>query len=307
MSKSRLFCFVSFLGLVAFTILAQPAHGQALLRYKFQVGQKCRLTSQQTMQMKMNMPGAEGQPPINSNTLMQFDWLVTAVDSAGVATLTQTARTVQMKMQGPQGMAMDYDSESDAKPEGLATMVAPVLGAMIGKSYVIRMDSQGNILDLKLPEGVADEMKKLPGMAQMGDMFSEEKMKDMSQLASFPEGPVKVGDTWNRTVTVKNPLTGNMTTDTKFSYLGPEVVKGRELEKIGQKVTLTFAQGGQIAIELTDQSNEGVLYFDNALGRFVRSDVKMKMTMQMSAMGQQFSQQMETTAKIELEPVTASE
>ncbi len=307
MFKSRVFRFVSLLGLAAFAILAQPAHGQTLLRYKFQVGQKCWLTSHQTMQMEMNMPGAEGQPPITSNTTMRFDWEITAVDSAGVATFTQTARKVQMKMQGPQGIAMDYDSESDDEPEGIAKMMAPVLGAMIGKPYVIRMDSQGNILELKLPEGVAEEMKKLPGMGQMADMFSEEKMKNMSQLAAFPEGPVKIGDTWSSTATVKNEVTGDMTTDTKFTYQGPEVVKGRELQKIGQTLTLSFAPGGKVAVKLTDQSTEGVLYFDNAQGRFVRSDVKTKMTMQMSMMGQQISQQIETSTTMELEPVTASE
>ena len=307
MFKSRVFCFMSFLGPVALTLFALPAHGQTLLRYKFEVGQKCRLTSLQAIQMKIDVPGTGEQAPVTSNTTMQFDWEITAVDSDGVATLTQTVRKVQMKAKGPQGPLMDYDSESGDEPEGLAKMVASVLGAMIGKSYEIRMDAQGNILDLKLPEGLADNMKKLPGMAQMGDMFSEEKMKDMSQLASFPEGPVKVGDTWNRSVTIKNPATGDMTTDTSFTYKGPEVVNGRELEKIGQEVKMTIGEGGQIAIKLTDQSSEGFLYFDNVLGRFVRNEYKMTIAMQTAVMGQQISQEIETTSTIELEPVTASE
>jgi Family of unknown function (DUF6263) len=288
------------IGLAVTAVGVLPAQGETLLRWKFEEGQKNSLVITQEMQMKMVMQ--ENPVLMTSTSTMEVDWEVMEIDEEGVATLTQTMERVQMKLQGPQGVMMEYDSESDEKPGGMAAMIVPMLEAMVGKSYSVRMSPQGNIVEMKLPQGLAERVAEVPGMAGMGDLFSEEGMKSMAEVATFPEKAVDPGDTWVRTATVGNPATGDMTMDSTFTYIGTEVVDGRELEKISMEMAMRIGEGGKAAVNISDQSSVGTIYFDNQLGRFVRSEGKMKMTMEMAMLGQEIKQEIENTTTAESTP-----
>jgi hypothetical protein len=305
MSIHRLSPVALLVGLVVTAAVSHPAQGETLLRWKFEQGQKSHNIMTQEMQMKMVI--SENPSHVTTTSTMEFDWEITALDDQGVATLTQTIERFRMKMQGPQGVMLEYDTQSDQEPEGMAVMMASAFGGMIGKSCITKMDSRGNILEIKLPQGLAENMSKLPGGAQLGSMFSEEGMKGMAEIATLPEDPVNPGDTWTRTATMKNPVTGDMTIETTFRYVGPEVRDGRELEKIAMEMKMHFGEGGNVTVKLTDQASEGTIYFDNELGQFVTSESKSTMKMQMSVLGQQIEQEIETSTTTERVPQRSSE
>jgi hypothetical protein len=305
MSIHRLSPVTLLVGLVVTAVASHSAQAETLLRWKFEKGQKTRMVITQEMQMKMVMQ--ENPVLMTTTSTMEFDWEVTALDEQGVATMSLTADRIRMKMKGPQGVIMEYDSQSDKKPEGMAAMMAPMFEGMLNKPYTTKMDSRGKILEMKLPQGLAESMNKLPGMAQLGDMFNEKSMKGMAQIATFPKKPLKPGDTWTRTATMKNPMTGDMITDTTFRYVGSEVRDGRELEKIAMEMKMRVGEGGNMKMEITDQSNTGTLYFDNAAGQFVSSDSKSKMKMKISVLGQEMEQEMEVQSKVESRPQESAE
>ncbi len=287
-------------GLAVTAAFAHPARGETLLRWKLEKGHKSRFVMAQEMQMTMVV--RENPILITSSSTMEADWEVTEVDDQGVATMTQTVDRIRMKLQGAQGVMMEYDSESDEKPEGMAAMMIPMLEAMVGKPCATKLDAQGNVLEMELPQGLAESVTQIPGRAGLGDMFSEEGMKRMAEIAVFPKEPVNPGDTWSRVATIENPVTGDMTVASAFRYVGKETVDGRELEKIAMEITMSVGEGGTATVSISDQSSEGLTYFDNVLGRFVRGEATSKMTMQISILGQEMKQEIESTTTTECTP-----
>jgi hypothetical protein len=306
MSIHRLSPITLLVGLVVTAVASHPAQAETLLRWKFEQGQKTRMVITQEMQMKMVM---QEKPIQTTNTsTMEFDMEVTALDEQGVASMSMTADRIRMKMKGPQGVMMEYDSQSDKKPEGMAAMMATVFEGMLdNKPYTTKMDPRGKILEMKLPQGFAESMNKLPGGAQLGSMFTEESMKGMAETATFPEKPLKPGDTWTHTTKMKNPVIGDLIEDTTSRYVGSEVRDGRELEKITLDVKMRVGEGGNVKMKIADQSNTGTLYFDNAAGQFVSSDSKTKMKMKISVLGQEMEQEMEIRSKVETRPKESAE
>ncbi|NLS98235.1 MAG: hypothetical protein GXX96_39400 [Planctomycetaceae bacterium] len=291
--------------LVAAVAVSVPAEGETLLHWKYEVGQKNHLIMTQDMQMKMVI---KDQTVLTTATwTMDLLWEVTAVDDQGVATMTETVTRIRMKIQGPQGVMMEYDSDSGEKPQGMAAMFAPMFDSMVNKPFVARMDPRGKVVEMTIPQGLAESMAKLPGGGQLGNALSEEGLKDMAEIVTFPETPVSPGDTWTCEASMKNPVAGNANVETTLRYVGPETRDGRELERIDLEMKFQFDEGEKAAIKVTDQSGSGTIYFDNALGRFTTSEGKMTMKMQISVMGQEMQQEMEVNTSAVCTPVEPSE
>jgi hypothetical protein len=271
------------------------ARAEKLLRWKFKTGDKNRFTMTQVMQSKVIFQ----EKPINTTMTnsLDFTWEVAAVDEKGVATLTQAIDRVRLKMQGPQGMAFEYDSRADKKPEGLAGMIAPVFEAMVGKSFNVKMDGRGKVLEVKFPKGLLESLKKVPGASQAGAMFTEESMKGMTEMGVLPEKPVNSGDAWKQESTMKNPFLGEIKIEVTYRYLGTESRDGKELDKIGLEMKMQSAPGkpGEMKAKIGDQESTGTLFFDEALGQFVGGTVKTTLKMQISLGGQNINQDIEMT------------
>jgi hypothetical protein len=189
----------------------------------------------------------------------------------------------------------------------MAAMLAPVLEAMVDKPFVARVEPRGKVVEMTIPQGLAESMAKLPGGGQFGNALSEEGLTSMAEIVTFPETPVSPGDTWTCEASMKNPFAGNANIETTLRYVGPETRDGRELERIDLQMKFQFDKGEQAAIKITDQSGSGTIYFDNALGQFTTSTGKMTMKTQISVMGQEMEQELELNSKAECTPVVSSE
>ena len=218
------------------------AYAQTLLRWKFKPGETIRyvITLDQTQKMQMGdkqpMPIAVAMTAITENV-----WKIESVDNEGVATITQTIDRMQMKMQGPQGVLVDYNTASDNEPTGMAKMLAQMANAMVKKATMLRMNPRGEILEAKPPQGLLESVKKLfPGAGSFGDFFTAEGMKKMQANMQMPEKPVTKGEIWTTKENLSLPAMFGSTLEVehKYEYLGPENRDGIEMEKIGYGMML---------------------------------------------------------------------
>jgi Family of unknown function (DUF6263) len=292
----------TWLGIVlAAGACAGQAFGQTTLRYKFQVGENLNYQVEQKMAMKMDV-GGQAQN-IDMGQTLTFVWHVNQVDRDGNAKMTQKIESVQMTMDTPMGK-MEYDSKSGKEMGGpFGPILNPIMKALAGAQFSLDMDPQGKPSHVQVPETLLDQIKKTPGLQAMGDMFSEEGLKRMVAQGGLvlPREPASKGTAWNDKAEIKMPF-GTMKVDTRYTFDGPVMRQGKELEEISLKpnVTMEPGQGGAFAVKLKEQDASGKAYFDNTAGRLVESTTKQDMNMEITAGGMTINQKIEQTTTLKL-------
>jgi hypothetical protein len=294
---------------VLLTFASLPsARADTVLRWKFKPGETLRYV----MHQKMVQKGEVGPAPITvtMNQTAEMSWAVTSVDSDGVASLTQTFTRMRIKMESPQGIMMDYDTASEEEPQGFLTMMAPVFDAMVNKPISMKVDPRGNASDVQIPQAMVDSWKKVPGMEQMGDMFSDEFMEKMSGLGAIPEKAVSPGDTWTDVTEGDLPMIGKMKVETMYEYLGSENRDGKQLEKIRVTQKMDISPGEKpvgIVMKIGEHDSTGITYFDNAAGRFAENQSKSTIKMEGTMGEQPIKMDTEMDIRMNLESVERSE
>ena len=290
----------------------QPAAGQKLLRWKLQSGAAFDYQIAQEIEQELK-PANSPVMKFNTSQTMALGWDVKSVAEDGTMTVEQVVQTFQMRMQSPQGIMMEYDSTSDEKPTGLATMLGPMLESFVNRPMLTVYTPRGEVKEMKLPQGFLDKVNQLAGGGQLGNLFSDDWMKQFSQMGVLPEDPVTPGYTWQSEATIKNPILGQMKVVTSSRYEGTEVRDGRSVEKISLTIQFTpdddqqtaEDEPGQSAAEadqdaekqpgmigIREQSGEGVLYFDAEAGLLYESQSRTKMKMSIDILGQKMEQDM---------------
>ena len=215
------------LAAVVFVAGSSTAQAQKLIRWKFTSGQTTRylVEQEQSQNIKIGDTAITMTVTVKINMTQKVD----AVDSQGVASVTQTIDRMQMKMSPPPGtdQGVDYDSDSPKPAEGIAAVLAPMIEALVKKPFTMKIDPRGQVTEMKLPAGLTEALAKAGGSMQ--GMFSEDALKQMTGqgMLALAEKPVAQGDTWPREVTVDMPMLGTMKTTTKYRYEGTEKARGQ--------------------------------------------------------------------------------
>jgi hypothetical protein len=188
-----------------------------------------------TYAMEMDMENSMQGQKMNSD--MNFDYDIEVLDNAnGVVTLKNTYKRITMSMNMP-NMNVDIDTDEPAKDTAVDMMTNPLgmmgnmFRSMKGKSFTMKVDAEGKVIEVAGIDQLADEMVKsmnLPeeakGMMQQSfkSQFNEESIKQtFSQAFSiFPNKPVKVGDTWNKDVSMGGMTAATMKTTYKVKEIG---------------------------------------------------------------------------------------
>ena len=281
------------------------AQAQKVLRWKFTPGQTLRYVMNQEQSQKIKA----GTTPITMTMTMTMNMTqkIESVDARGVASVTQTIDRIQMKMTSPQGIGLDYDSASGKPPEGLAKLMAPMFDAMVKKPFTMKMDPQGKVSDMKLPQGFVESVNKISGNP-MGGLFTEEGMQQMTGqgMAVLPEKPVSAGDTWTQQAGMAMPMLGRISVKNTYRYEGTEKRDGKELEKIANTLKMDISpqkdKPQPFEIKMTDQKMQGTTYFDNEAGRLVETKTGGTMKMTISVGGQQIEQDIDMSQTLRLAP-----
>ena len=284
-------------------LTGSAAHAQTKLAWKFKTGDKIKYTTDTDMKQSMTVGGMDIKTTMTQGT--EMSWSVGEVKE-GKANMAQKIERFRQKMDMPGGQGFEYDSKEGKKPEGpIGQLVGPLLEALAGAEFSLKMDPQGETTDVKISEELMKSIQENPALAQMGGMFSEDGVKNMVQQSSLslPKEAISKGKTWNKVVETKLPF-GVMKLDTTYTYQGPETRGNSQLEKIDtkSKVTLEPAAGANIDVKIKSADIQGTLYFDNQAGRIAELKQTQKMVMEITVMGQMLNSIQDQTTTLKLVP-----
>jgi hypothetical protein len=282
---------------------AGTAQAQKMLRFKFTPGQTFKYQMVQTMDLSMRQGENAVPMAFTTKQIMDMTWTVESVAAEGGIVIAQKTDRIQMKMQSAQGVVMEYDTASEEEPEGMARSVAPLYESMVREPIRTTLTPRGEVKDMKLPQGMLENLNKAVGQGPAGNVFSEDWMKQIGQMGVLPERPVQPGDTWTREDSWKMPGIGEQKVESSFRYEGPETRDGKTLEKIS--MSMRFKPGeekekGMVA--LSENEAEGINYFDAESGHAVETFVKLKMKVDINVLGQQMSQDIDMNMEMKLQP-----
>jgi hypothetical protein len=237
--------------------------------------------------------------------IMDMTWTVESVAAEDAVVIAQKTDRIQMKMQSAQGVIMEYDTASEKEPEGIALTFAPMYESMVREPIRITVTPRGEVKDMKLPQGMLENMNKAVGGGQAGNVFSEDWMKQIGEMSVMPERPVQPGDTWTREDSRRMPGIGDLKVESSYRYEGPETRDGKTLEKISMSMRFKpkeekVTEKGMVG--LRENETEGITYFDAESGHMVEAFVKLKMKMDINVLGQQMSQDIDMNMEMKLRP-----
>lgn len=276
------------------------ASGAEPLRWKFAPGETLKYTMEQQTSQGMKAQGQEIKTLLKQT--VDLHWSVKGV-AGGVADMTQTIDRVRTRIEGP-GQVFEFDSSAEKAPEGpIATLLTPLLKALVGAEFSFKMDGRGQLSDIKVPQKLIDSLRQAGPAATAGGMFSEEGMKNLISQSSLslPEGNVEKGANWKQQSKVPLPMIGTLLMDKTYTLAGEdEKAPGRSQITLDTKVTLEPAADSNVAVKIASQQGKGEFSFDNTAGRVVTSRVNDKLNMLISFNGQDLEQSTDTVTTMTL-------
>lgn len=267
---------------------AESSNKPVRLRLKFANGQ--RFDYQVALDTTYTIVGQKGES--SWTHALEVSWQVSSVDGEGVADASYLVHRLRTTL-APAGQAqMQADSANKNQGGPLADLMAPLFDVIIDKPIRMKIHPTGEISDVQLPRGMAEELKKIAASAAQS-LFSEDFLKQVIQASSpdFSPKPVSIGQTWTTTRETTNPKLGKQTTKTTYKYEGLEKRGDRKLAKISPRAEISFdaAKNAEGSAEIAKQNTSGAIYLDVEAGKLVESDVKSRMTLNCTLMGNKFT------------------
>jgi len=281
-------------------VVAETAVADTTLRWKFAAGQKRSYVLVQKTAMKMEVMGK----PIETSFSQTADitWDVKGIDKDGSADMTQTIDRVKFHMTGPTGN-VDLDTTKAEDLPGPLEAMSKMFRSMTGSPFTMKFTPRGELRDVVVPPKLIDALKNAgPAGAMLGN---DETLKNMTSqsIVAFPESAVATGKTWTALKKMPMPF-GTMVMDTTYTL---ESASG-PVENIGVdvKVKIEPKEGSPFDMKLKSQQAKGHYRFDNAAGFLKASELVQKLSMTVTAAGQEFTQDLETTVTMELKNDSAA-
>ncbi len=302
---------VPVLGMAILTLvwlgIVRPADADKLLRWKLRPGQSLQLVFQQETDMTTSLGGVDMRSTANMG--MSIQWDVADVSTDGTARISQSIRRLTMKMNVPGNQQVEFDSASPEQAEGLGQHLAATINPLVGVCFVQQMTNRGEITDVDLSEESQRSLQKSPAGEQLQKLFSHDGLQALLGQAAtvLPHHPVKPGDHWTGTSDLNSPA-GKLVMDATYTYVGTEEHDGRPLERIDVQIVVDFGNGADalgLDVEVSQQKNQGTIYFDEQLGQFVSSDIVQQMTMETKLGEQCHRQQLNTRLRMDVSETPA--
>jgi hypothetical protein len=255
------------------------------LAYNFEKGASVNMTMDYTMKMEMM-----GQV-MPMNMKMVADYKVNDITEEGNALLATTFKRMVMNMEGPQPMKFDSDVEADLESE-MGKMFKP----MINNPIETEMSTSGELLNFNMD-------KVLENMDEAQAAMIRQQIEPMSSqfaqnaFIALPQEPVKIGDVYDAGVieTGSGPMTMKM--NMKYKVLGISKDKNVVIFEPDGKFELNMdAEQGKI--ETNENTIGGWIVFNMKNGTLMRSQIDMKMDINVEQMGQKMPMKMDMNIKM---------
>ena len=272
---------------------AVRAEAQVTLQFKLAEGDVIRQVMTQEMVSSSNFQGRDVSSEMKQ--IAHLEQRIGEVAETGSAQVLQEITRMQMSMKMPFGQSFEYDS--DGENDQVPAMFGDLIGKMVGAEFQGTLAPTGKMTDITISEELRDALKKTPGNPFGAGKDEDVFQQIMSQSSvAFPDHPVKEGDSWSDEIIMKMPF-GEMKVDRTSTYQGTND-DGLHVIDISLEMTVKPGDNPQMKLSIKDSTASGKLLFDNEAGRIVNLDLKQTVTMEISAAGQQITQEVSTTTKL---------
>ncbi|MBX9791446.1 MAG: hypothetical protein K2Y37_21195 [Pirellulales bacterium] len=268
------------------------------LRWKFAPEQRFRYESQSETQTRTLFEGTDHKQTMQQKTVQS--WLVEKVADDGSATLRLAFDRWITRIDRP-GNLLEVDSASTKEPTGQEAVLLPLVKAVTGAPFSVKMSPLGATSEVTLPEILVKAVAARGQGNVAKEFFSEESLKAMVSQGSLklPADPIEPGKTWEDTKGHKG-----MKVTSVYTYVGPEPESSPPLARIEMTARIDWADAtvAGVKINIAEQSMEGVVHFDNEHGRLVDLEVTQKMALEYAQAGSKVRQEVQVHVTNKLLP-----
>jgi hypothetical protein len=271
-SVARSICSRHFIGIcTAIALMPTPAHGETKLRWKFTAGDKMRFETKTdtTQEIKDDLHHIK----MMETCICDVAWEIKHVTNDGTATVSRAVERIRYERSHSDEPPIAFDSQH---PQGstLPVKVANGCHLVIHKPFLAKVTAVGKVLEVYFPDELAAKLhKEVP--QNLGTLqFSPSYLKRWigQSFATLPEQSVAIGHTWE-----EQDFQRNQTSTTKFTLTGQEDYEGKQVDKIEMVGISQIDLPSELQVVAKQQSTTGKIYWDNACGSLVESNVRTKM------------------------------
>lgn len=258
---------------------ASVAHAQATLELKYPERTKSSTQTESVVNQTLTLAGNDILTKANTFTTSTSHIGTRAAD--GTLAIVEKVESLQSELD-LNGTKLQFDSANPDKKADLPQL-EPLLDlyrAVVKFPMTRTLEAKTNKLkSVTLPVG---EFEKLGEAAK--DRFSSEKLKKATEqaLVFLPDGPVKVGDKWERATEADLGGGQLMSFRTTYEYLGTVEQDGAKLDKIeGKAFEVSFAIVGNPMLQVTKSNlkikeSATTHLFDRERGHLVSKNAKVR-------------------------------
>ncbi len=265
------------------------------LEMKFKEGDVFKIVNRADQEISMKMMGMSNDVGQKFDFYLKQEVKSVAEDGSADIEVTYDRIVYEINM-ALMGQKITYDSEID-EPGG-ANPMADAMDPVVGKSFTMKLDKRGQVLEVTGLEAILDGMAASGGEANM-EAFKPENIKKTMQgiQAIYPDVLVGEGDTWG----AETDLSGDYPLDLKTTYKVEKI----ESDKIILGVDGTVSSDGKAELPngagsmSMDGTQKGTMEIDRATGMMLNGDLVQDISGEVTAMGQ--SSPMTISSKITIE------
>lgn len=270
----------------------------AVLRWKFTPGEALHYEVEQKTITEAKFNNQDVKTTLTQ--IIDTTWEVKSVGSDGAADMTQSIDRIRTKIESAFA-TFEYDSMDGKEPEGpIAAGMVPMLKALLGAKFRYKITPQGELSDVKVPDGLIDKLKQASPGGAGGGMFSEKGLENMITESSLelPKEDLAKGATWTRSS--KQPMgpIGMLALDKTYRYEGEE--SNSDKITVETKGVLEPDPANKLDVKINAQDGKGTFLFDNHAGRVASSSVNQKMDIVIKVMDKEIAQRYDTSTVMKL-------
>lgn len=261
----RAFCVPA----VCLVLNAAIASAQVNIELKYHEGTSSTVQLETKTNQTLTLAGMDLDT--KSSTFMIMEKTIGKRAADGSLKVEEKIKSLQTEIALPQGLSVQFDSSNPDKKADIPQLepMMEVLRAALRLPVTTELDSKNKITNVSLPEG---EYDKLPEAAK--ERFKPETVKKTAEQFTYflPDGPVKKGDTWERSSETNLGSGQVLSLRTKYEYAGTIEKDGKTLDKITSQaleVGLTVNDNPMLQItncDLKVLESTGTFLVDRELG-----------------------------------------
>lgn len=299
--------FSAWLVLVLFASSA-AAQQPVVLRFKLPDGQKSTLSASVETKQTLTLAGN----PLDTGSTQKRT--VTSVNGTRAADgrlrVESKMEELKAELKLPMGLELTFDSaKPDAPPPGSpADFLLDLFKAESKATWTTVYGADNRVLAVegreKILEGLPPALQVM-ARSQFDPAYLV-KAANM-ELDKIPTTPIKKGDSWERTESVRLEAGQTMTFKNRYQYDGVMEKQGRPLHQISSKTSsVEYTMDADapsplklVASNLKVAESEGQILFDEQLGQIAEENSKVRITgdLTFDVMGMQLPAQLDLTLK----------